>query len=733
MLIDEHGQITSNHEQITFVSIRACNTKFNIYLLYPDRPKRVSANYSVRIDIFLKTTLDYHASWHLSIPFQFLPVNRLAAHLLIPESNEIESCPLSCGNHGKCRQYINKNLLYFCQCNEGYSGTFCNITHICHCSNDSLCLSSSICVCPVHKFGSQCYLKHSMCQSSNNPCKNNGLCIPNDNRISGYAFSCLCPEDYSGERCEIHNNRIDIQFDETIIKNLSSLLFHFITIYTDKDHERTTIFKKIPFDNNTITLYVQQPFNILFTELTINQTYYLTVVRERFINSENIFTQVQSNQRCSRMDELLNDTFQNYEPLRRAKYYPMLCRQYKQLMCLYDEIYMCICDLDRFSNCFQFNRSLNYDCQGQNVCQNNGRCFENNATCPTMTMCVCEKCYYGTKCEYSMKGFILSLDPILGYHIKPNVSINRQPLIVKISIAIITLMFAFGLVSQSLSIITFRMKKTREVGCGWYLLFSSSVSLCLIIVLKIKFWILILSQKAILTNRSFLVFSCIVTDGSLKALLATNEWLNACVAIERMFSVLKGAGFNKFKSKRIAKSISFIILLLTVCTYLHDPLKRELIDDFDTDEKRTSCFVRYSSSLDIYNFFINLFHFLVPMLINFISALTIIVSTARTRSITQSGLPFITHLQRQLKCHKHLLLTPCLIVLLGSPRWIIPFFSGCMESPRDPWLFLIGYFISFVPVTLHFYVFVWPSEKYMEEFKKATQQIKRRFTFNFMS
>jgi hypothetical protein len=246
-------------------------------------------------------------------------------------------------------------------------------------------------------------------------------------------------------------------------------------------------------------------------------------------------------------------------------------------------------------------------------------------------------------------------------------------------------MFAFGLISESLSIMTFRMKKTREVGCGWYLLFSSSVSLCLIIMLKIKFWILVLSQKASLTNRSFLVFSCIVTDGSLKALLATNEWLNACVAIERMFSVLKGVSFNKFKSKRIAKSISFIILLLTICTYLHDPFKRELIDDFDTDEKRTSCFVRYSSSLDIYKFFINLFHFLVPMLINFISALIIIVSTARTRSITQSGLPFITHLQRQLQSHKHLLLTPCLIVLLGSSRWIIPFFSECMESPRDPW------------------------------------------------
>jgi hypothetical protein len=734
MLIDEDEQITSNHEQITFVPIRDCNTKFNIYLLYPDRPKRVSANYSVRIDIFRKTTLEYLASWHVSIPFQFLPVNRLAAQLLIPESCEIESCPLSCGNHGTCRQYANKKLLYFCQCDQGYSGTLCNITHTCHCSNDSICLSSSICVCPLYKFGAQCYLKHSTCQSSNNPCKNNGLCIPNDYRISGYEVTCLCPQDYSGETCEINNNRIDIQFDETIIKNSSSLFFHFITIFTDKDHERTTTFKKIPFDNNKITLYVQQPFNILFTESTNhNKTYYLTIVRETFISSENIHTQVRSNQRCSRIDELLNDTFLNYNISRRVKYYPMLCQQYRQLMCLYDEIYICVCDLDRFSNCFEFDHSLKYDCQGQNICKNNGQCFENNATCPTMTMCVCEECYYGTKCEFSTKGFFVSLDPILGYHIKPNVPIDRQPSVVKLSIAIITCMFVFGLISESLSIMTFCMKNTRQVGCGWYLLISSSVSLCLIIVLKIKFWILVLSQKALLTDRLFLTFSCIVTDGTLKSLLATNEWLDACVAIERMFTVLKGVSFNKSKSERIAKWISFIIPLLTVCTYLHDPLKRELIDDFDGDEKRIWCFVQSSPSLDTYNFAINLFHFLVPMLINFISALIIIASTARSRSTALSKLSFIKHFRQQLKHHKHLLLTPCLIILLSLPRLIIPFFSGCMKSPRNPLLFLIGYFISFVPVTLHFFIFVWPSEKYMDEFKKMVQHIKRRFRFNFMS
>ena len=111
----------------------------------------------------------------------------------------------------------------------------------------------------------------------------------------------------------------------------------------------------------------------------------------------------------------------------------------------------------------------------------------------------------------------------------------------------------------------------------------------------------------------------------LKYLLASSEWLNACVAIERMFNVIKGTSFNKEKSKEISKWVILIVFILTIITHIHDPLHRHLIDDFDIDEKRIWCFVRYSSSLNIYNSFITLFHFLVPFSINFISALWIII------------------------------------------------------------------------------------------------------------
>ncbi|CAF4006948.1 unnamed protein product, partial [Adineta steineri] len=151
--------------------------------LYPHRPKNLSSNYSVRIDIFNKDSLTYWASWHLLIPFQFLPVNRIATQLFIPATTQQQfesSCSVSCGQLGRCMKYINENSSYFCQCDQGYSGRQCTNKHSCSCSSDSFCLTSSICLCSMKRFGRNCSLTRSVCQSLNSSCENNGLCIPVD-------------------------------------------------------------------------------------------------------------------------------------------------------------------------------------------------------------------------------------------------------------------------------------------------------------------------------------------------------------------------------------------------------------------------------------------------------------------------------------------------------------------------------------------------------------------------
>ncbi|CAF4272302.1 unnamed protein product, partial [Rotaria sp. Silwood2] len=288
----------------------------------------------------------------------------------------------------------------------------------------------------------------------------------------------------------------------------------------------------------------------------------------------------------------------------RTKYYPFLCRQYSQLMCFYDKENLCICDLDRFSNCFLFNHTLNYDCQGYNYCENNGQCFQNNQTCQTKSICICKNCYYGSKCQFSTKSYIFSLDPILSYHIKPNIIFNRQPFIIKISLLINWIILISGLVNGFFSIITFSQKKTKEVGCGYYLLTSSICSICMIIILTIKFILLIISQMLLLTNRSLLNFSCISLDFMIKILLVSCEWFNALVAFERMVNVIQNTKFNTKKSKKLAKWIIFCMSLFIILTFIHDPIHRPLVNDFDVDEDRIWCLARYSSNVNTYDIFI---------------------------------------------------------------------------------------------------------------------------------
>ncbi|UJR06644.1 hypothetical protein I4U23_010928, partial [Adineta vaga] len=727
ILIDEQGKIAPNYEQIIYIPSRHCTSKYNIYLIYPHRPKYSSTNYSIHIDLFDKITLEYWTSWYIPIPFQFLPVNRISTVLIIPKTPQNNPCSFPCGEHGRCMEYTNRKSSYFCQCDEGYSGSFCNITHECQCSNDSLCLAPSICVCPLNKFGSRCYLERTLCQPRNNPCQHDGICIPTDDRIDLYSFICFCKEGYFGERCQFKSNQIDIHIDETILAISSSFFIHYITAHERlAQHERTTILKKVAFNQNSITIYVPQSFNILFVEIPKND-YYLSIIREKFIPLEHIHAQVLSKQRCIFVLHLVNDTIRHYEYLRRLKYYPLLCRQHLQLMCFYDEYNMCICDSDRFSNCFESDHTLKHDCHEKDLCQHGGQCFLDNEICPTTFICNCDDCYYGTRCELSTKGFIFLLDPILGYHIKPNVSLNQQPFIVKLSIVIITIMLLLGLSSGSLCVIIFHMKTSREVGCGYYLLASSISSICLIIVLTIKFIHLLLSQMSLITNRSMLFVGCISFEIILKVFLASSEWLNACVAIERTISAIQGVSFNKNKSKTRAKIMIFVVFILTTFTYIHDPFHRQLIDDLDGNQKRIWCFSNYSRSLTIYNSFIILFHFLIPFAINLISALLLILVVAHRRFKAESKQTFKQGLKLQFQQHKHIFIAPCMLILISLPRLIISFTSGCMRSAREPWLHLIGYFLSFIPTMLTFFVFVLPSSVYKSKFDTIIAKTMKRF------
>jgi len=568
------------------------------------------------------------------------------------------------------------------------------------------------------KFGSRCYLKYSIC-----PCKNKGICTPNYEFINQHDRAlCVCPDGFSGPTCETLDTAIIISFKSGMVIP-SAILVHFIQVFeTLRPHVRSTAFKKVALDQDTVTIYRTKPFQMIFIEIE-PKTYYLSLIQQKYIPSTAIPSTLSQSKRCLPLIELFNATFVSWHLIRRMKYYHIPCRERRNLECFYDENHICICNHLEQANCFIFDHNMTYNCKGQSLCENQGRCFQDDPNCPTSSICVCDECSYGSQCQFSTKDFAISLDIILGYQIRPHISFNQQRSAIKITTAIVTLMLICGLVSSIASIMTFQTKKVCEVGCGYYLLVSSYIATFAIIMFALKFSLLITSQMGLITNRIYLLFNCILIEFIIKILVNISDWLTACVGIERAIVASQDNTFNKTKTKQIAKWIIILICILTVTTNIQDPIYRRLIDD--DQENRTWCIVKFTSSVKNFNSVILFFHFILPFILNIISAFIIIFKVARHRSTAQKQLSYQRHLRQQFSQFKHLLISPIVLIILALPRLIISFLSGCMKSPRDPWLFLVGYFISFVPPILIFIVFVIPSKIYKNELKETIKQIKR--------
>jgi hypothetical protein len=98
--------------------------------------------------------------------------------------------------------------------------------------------------------------------------------------------------------------------------------------------------------------------------------------------------------------------------------------------------------------------------------------------------------------------------------------------------------------------------------------------------------------------------------------------------------------------------------LLIILSVIHDPIHRRLIDD---NEQRIWCIVNYSTKLNIFNSVINIIHFLLPFIINIISAVLIMMIVARQRSVSNTRQTFREHLQKQFREHKYLIISPCVL------------------------------------------------------------------------
>ncbi|UJR17276.1 hypothetical protein I4U23_004170 [Adineta vaga] len=405
LLIDNTNQrIIHSYEQFTYLPLRDCKIKFNLHLFYATRPKDMNRTYSIHIDVYEKLSLKYRGSFLYPVNFLFLPVHRLAYFVNIPPLSHSQQhiCSDHQCQHGRCIKYFNKQEI-FCQCDQGWSGQYCHSQHHCICSVNSLCIgmlsdNRSICVCPTNQFGPRCYLHNRICEQ--NPCRNNGSCIPHDDFMLSYGkeYICICPKGFSGSNCELFDNQLDIIFDKDMVLSYS-VFVHFIRIVPFDEFipqipktspQKSTTLQTISQATNSIRIFWSQPYHLVFIE-TLEKIYYLTIVQPNYHPSTKITKRIDSSHRCPPISELTNRTFAQLHVLRRMKSYYSICQQYSpHLLCFHDDLHLCICydfDKKRLANCFNFDHEMKFDCFGRSGCENDGQCFQDSPECPRRFIC----------------------------------------------------------------------------------------------------------------------------------------------------------------------------------------------------------------------------------------------------------------------------------------------------------------------------------------------------------
>lgn len=161
------------------------------------------------------------------------------------------------------------------------------------------------------------------------------------------------------------------------------------------------------------------------------------------------------------------------------------------------------------ANCFVFHTRMKHDCFDQSECENGVQCTQDHAKRPKILTFICPRWYFLNaiwiqfvciwcfiRCcfrySYSISWDYLSLTS----YYQNEFCYDHYSRWIRFDEWI---SFKCNVLSRN---------KTRQVGCGFYLLTTSMTSIPTMTILAVKFIILIMAQMNLLTNGHFLNFQC---------------------------------------------------------------------------------------------------------------------------------------------------------------------------------------------------------------------------------
>lgn len=664
--------------------------------------------YSIHFDLYAlddnSSTPKPLGSWHYPIYFDFLSSFRLAKILRFPNwfgNASLDPClNHTCNQNSTCQPIFNENNSYFCSCKSGFYGKDCSkYSEACqtYCSPDSLCrpdgrslifdTNNPYCICSLGYFGPRCYLKFSQCDS--HPCLNNGTCIYIYESYGRDLFRCICSKFFYGDRCEHKKVSIQIQLNTSEISKFprgSTIQFYdvdLITLELRLRHQQATrgIPSSISYDHDDI---IAPPLSVLKSYSDSTEVEYFII----YIQPNRSLINISSSPSHCPHASLLRD-LSLFE-------YHRICQNESELMCFYDNDYLCICQWDHYRvDCLMHDTEIDH-CR---ECLSNGRCLKGDQD----FVCLCPRCYQGDLCEFNLQAFGFTLDSLV-------VDYSREVKLIYLSIMF--LLFFIGLFNNLCSFVTFKRPTPRNFGVGNYLFIITCLNQMSLLYLLIKF--------IQITFGIINLESCQIISYLLSVVTRLTYWLTSWVTVDRLLVLLFPTSVV-LKNPRRAIGISVATSLFLFGMHIHEIIFYRIIPHLSTNS--SICVTNFDTyAISIYNRVSTLIHYLLPFLIQVIGITLLIILAARSRNKTNgSKVGFRQVLIKQFLTQKELYVTPMIIILSALPQTILTFILACTQlTVWHRHILLIAYLLSYTPQLLGFILYVLPSTSYKKEFSETS-------------
>ncbi|CAF1379912.1 unnamed protein product [Adineta steineri] len=323
-------------------------------------------------------------------------------------------------------------------------------------------------------------------------------------------------------------------------------------------------------------------------------------------------------------------------------------------------------------------------------------------------------------CNKSVNIFLLGLASGMTTDIRTS-NQNQQILMTFAYAFSVTLMVTVSIISNIISIDTFRQKTIRTTTTGLCLLIYSCCSLFGIIMLECRLFQFIDS----LTYLPFFIV-CNLISGLTVVFTRLCLWLNGLIALQRALHSFEHNRFlNKIRSQTIvSKQICFIIIIVFLM-HIHEFICRVTSPDPVAPNKFV-CQILYSQELLMLNQIFSFTHLFVPFSLHIISTCLIIASISRRRAMLYQT-TYWKQWFKQFRCHHHLFLAPILAMICTLPQLILSLKYSCVDVSLK-WLLRLNTsanLIIYIPQSMTFFLFIYHSGSFWDTFKKQSILGKR--------